>query len=370
MRLHYNRKFILEVVPMLIKSKLLIVTIICSVGFVSVPLFAQEEGAPSDVTDKESVMQELASGDDNKDPAKVVFDEATLLYSSQKYVEAANKFREANELKPSWKLHYNIAQAEAAAKRQGLAIEAFEKYLTEGGDDISVKRRDDVLREIERLRMIVGALDMDAPDGFDVYVDGVHRGKTPLLGRIRISASQKHLIELRSKQKVVDSRTIQVAGQETVAVTMSSNGTVAQTDSIAVPAVTTEQLTQQRKSKLLDQAKNMRIVGWVSLGVGGGLTLLGLLAAKQSRTLKEQNDDMQCAGDAQCEQSLESDIEDQESLRDSAIGAVLFGSMAMIACPILMMVAKKKTKKADALTSRFAPVVGNNYGGFMFETSF
>ena len=54
----------------------------------------------------------------------------------ERFLEAVRAFRSANEINPSWKIEFNIGQCEAALKRYGLAMEAFEKYLALGGDEV------------------------------------------------------------------------------------------------------------------------------------------------------------------------------------------------------------------------------------------
>jgi tetratricopeptide (TPR) repeat protein len=80
--------------------------------------------------------------EDQPDEAMAFFKKGIDLFNAEKYEDAASAFRRAYELKPNWKLNYNIGQSEAAAKRLGLALQAFEAYLSQGGDDISTERRD------------------------------------------------------------------------------------------------------------------------------------------------------------------------------------------------------------------------------------
>ena len=96
---------------------------------------------------------------------EALFEKGTSLFQKGDYAAAARAFREANEVRPTWRLHYNIGQSEAAAKHHGRALEAFEAYLSEGGDDVPADRREEVIREIEQLRKMVGMLDIRAPDG-------------------------------------------------------------------------------------------------------------------------------------------------------------------------------------------------------------
>ncbi|MCK9461397.1 MAG: hypothetical protein M0R80_17340 [Proteobacteria bacterium] len=87
-----------------------------------------------------------SSAQDEADPAKAAFGLGGELFDKGDYAAAADAFREANRLKPSWKLFYNIGQAEAAGRRYGLALEAFERYLIEGGDEIAADRNDEVIK--------------------------------------------------------------------------------------------------------------------------------------------------------------------------------------------------------------------------------
>ncbi|MBN2342904.1 MAG: tetratricopeptide repeat protein [Deltaproteobacteria bacterium] len=324
------------------------------------------------------VAEEAASADsDVSAQAKAAFAEATDLYVNGKYEEAAQKFNEAYRLKPAWKLLYNIGQAEAASKRLGLAIEAFEKYLTEGGDEIPVDRRDEVLKEVERLRQIVGAVDLKAPDGYGVYVDGVARGITPLLGKMRISASKEHVIELRDGDIALDSKTVLVAGQEVIVVTLGSGLAAKTSTSVGSAVVTThqlspEQMNERQRRKLLRQSKVFKIVGWSALGVGGGLVLISLVGLGESKSQKEKNDEAfdDCAGNQTCETEVEKDIADQEMLRDGSIGLLVLGAAAMIASPFILKASKKKKRRAEALQTAVVPVLSPHFGGVSISASF
>jgi tetratricopeptide (TPR) repeat protein len=65
--------------------------------------------------------------------AKQAFNEGLSLFEQGDFPAAANKFRTSYQTKKSYRILYNIGQAEAAAKRYGVSLEAFEKYLADGG---------------------------------------------------------------------------------------------------------------------------------------------------------------------------------------------------------------------------------------------
>ena len=96
--------------------------------------------------------------EDSSELAKTAYTEAKELFEKKKYAEAANKFRLANELRPNWKILYNIGQSEAAARRYGLALESFERFIVLGGDDIAEDRREQILKEIDQFKKIVGSI--------------------------------------------------------------------------------------------------------------------------------------------------------------------------------------------------------------------
>lgn len=143
------------------------------------------------------------------------FREGVKAFNVEEYETAVKLFRTAYELNPSWKIFYNIGQCEAALKRYGLAIEAFERYLALGGDEVSADRRDDVLAELSRLRQLVGGVKVRGPDGLAIIVDGVRRGETPLGMAIVVTAGSPHTVRLERAGAVLLEEEITVRGGAT-----------------------------------------------------------------------------------------------------------------------------------------------------------
>ena len=135
------------------------------------------------------------------------------LYNAERFDEAAEAFRAAYDLKPAWKLYYNIGQAEAAARRYGSALDAFEAYLVEGGDNIGIERRESVLREIQNFKLLVGVVEVDAPAGSKLYVDNAMRSEIPLKGILRVAAGE-HRFVLKLNGDVLLDENFKVAGEE------------------------------------------------------------------------------------------------------------------------------------------------------------
>ena len=118
---------------------------------------------------------------------------------------------------------YNIGQCEAAAKRYGLAFEAFEKYLAEGGDEIPEDRRNEVLAELNRLEQMVGSLEIAAPKGALITLNGVERGRAPFPGKLKVVAGILLNVEVTLDGKVIHSDSFKVSRGETAAIALSLN---------------------------------------------------------------------------------------------------------------------------------------------------
>jgi hypothetical protein len=128
--------------------------------------------------------------------AKAAFREGAALYEKGDFIAAAEKFRSCYQLKKSYKIFFNIAQSEAAAKRYGLSLQNFEKFLADGGDDIPLERQDDVRKEIGRLRDMIGFLEVTAPEDVEIIIDGVSRGTYPAVTRIPVAVSVVHELKI------------------------------------------------------------------------------------------------------------------------------------------------------------------------------
>jgi hypothetical protein len=92
----------------------------------------------------------------------------------------------AVQLRPSYKLLYNIARANIMLHRLPAAHRAFRMYLAWGGDKIPAKRRRDVDEELARIEAKTGWLAIGCAIGADLRWDGVPIGTCPLRRRFRV----------------------------------------------------------------------------------------------------------------------------------------------------------------------------------------
>ena len=244
---------------------------IVAVSFMSVFLCAgrvdaspQTQPAPAgDATDTE-----------NRKLAFEAFKSGVTLYDAGDYEAASKAFREANQYKFNWKILYNIGQCEAAAKRYGLALAAFEEYLALSGDEISVARRDEVMSEVARLRLIVGMLEVKAPKGASVQVDGVERGVAPLSGPVLISAGVEHNVIISKAGEVLLEETVKLTGGQDRTLRVGTESERVQTGAIVVAADDGKAAIDERPGK---KARRLKTAGWALLGTGTLMVASGLI---------------------------------------------------------------------------------------------
>ena len=195
----------------------------------------------------QSATRETALNDDTDAPldaeakkmeAQQLFDEGIQLFQENRLADAGERFKKAYRILPSWKLLYNIGQCEAGIKNWGGAIEAFEKYLQLGGDEITMIRQDEVLAELDRLKRMVGKVSVDGPHGYNIYVDGKFVGTSPIVSGVMIIIGMQHTVTVTDVEtdSVVNTYTVTVSGGEHLRLTIKPPGDDTGTDASRIAA--------------------------------------------------------------------------------------------------------------------------------------
>lgn len=142
------------------------------------------------------------------------FQRALELYQEQDFAGALVEFRRAYELAPTYKLYYNIGQVCYQLTDYACALRSFESYVKEGGGSISTERRAEVERELAKLRLRVGHLEVvtNVP-GVEITIDDVSVGKTPLPTSVVVSTGKRRIVGTHEGYAPV-SRIVEVAGTD------------------------------------------------------------------------------------------------------------------------------------------------------------
>ncbi len=232
----------------------------------------------------------VSRGQGYEEKAFEAFEHGKQLFRAEEFTNAANAFRTANFLNPNWKLYFNIGQSEAAAKRHGLALEAFETYLAKGGDEVSFERQRVVQEEIDRLQRIVGFLKVNAPKGSEISVDGVKRGDAPIVREIPVAASVEHTLVGTLDGETIAEQVFQVSGGRTTTIELTKLPAPGDSD-VPEPEPEVETSLEPQMESPVEEGKPLRTWGWVCVGVGGatlvGAGVTGIAALKKKGQVEE-----------------------------------------------------------------------------------
>lgn len=281
-------------------------------------------------------------------PAANAFDKGVILYKQGKFVEASDAFREAYRLRPSWRLLYNLGQSEAAAKRLGIALEAFEEYLAKGGDEVEASRAEEIRAEILRMRDLVGYIEIKAPAGADVVVDNVVRGRCPLPGVVPVTAGVVHSVSTVKDGVASAAREVKVSGGQTSIVDFNAVSTpvgVAEAQPVIESAKT---MREKSPSEVRPVGRGIRVFGWAMTGIGAAF-MLGAVGTGAAALVLDDDIEGNCPGGV-CDASWADELQTRDRLAVTTNVLLGVGSAALIAGGIALMVMKKGKKENQRLS--------------------
>ncbi|MBK7585958.1 MAG: PEGA domain-containing protein [Myxococcales bacterium] len=155
-----------------------------------------------------------AWADDDKAQARKHFDRALELTDEGALREAVVEFRRAYEISPHYSVLYNLGMAYVGLGRPVEAVDALERYLSEGGAEIAETRRAQVTADLGRQRARIAEVTVTVkPDGASVLLDGVPLALTPLESPVRLGIGRHEISIRKDGFKPID-RSITVAGEE------------------------------------------------------------------------------------------------------------------------------------------------------------
>ena len=187
------------------------------------------------------------------------FQKGVELYDENDFANALIEFKRAYEIAQDYHVLFNVSQTYYQMQNYAGALDAFQRYLVEGGANLARDRRAYVEKEIQRLKGRVAQVrvTVNVP-GADILVDDEKVATSPLDHPLTVSAG-KRKITAQIPGKNPASQTIEIAGGDSTAITLQIEQTT--TNTTTTTTVTTP----------LPPVETRRRIPWVAWGVAGGL---------------------------------------------------------------------------------------------------
>lgn len=155
------------------------------------------------------------------DEASRRFKSGVAFYKDKDFTAALVEFKRAYELVPNYIVLYNLGQTARELRDHAAALDAFERYLHDGGAKISAARRKEVSAAIDDLRRKVGKLKIAiSVDGAEVTVDDVPVGVSPLASPVVLNVG-RHKLSATSSGHTPAQRVVDIASMEEQTVTLA-----------------------------------------------------------------------------------------------------------------------------------------------------
>lgn len=215
-----------------------------------------------------------ASAPASSEEAQRRYTRALELFNEGSYDAALLEFRRAYELAPSWRILYNIGQVNVQLNDYARALEAFERYLSEGGAEVPAARGAEVKTQVERLRGRVAQLDITADvPGAEISIDDLPVGKTPLAQPIRVNVGRRK-VAVTAAGLIPQSRIVEAAGSDKIKLEFTLRSPEASPSSTASPSASVT-----GAPTAVAPSRHIFWPGWIATGVlGVGAAVTGILS--------------------------------------------------------------------------------------------
>ncbi len=312
------------------------------------------------------------------DEAASHFELGVEFYKQRKFEQASIEFAMAYDLKPSYKIFFNIGQAENMLEHYAEALKAYRAYLEHSGNEIPEDRRELVEKELKRLINRVGYIEVYGDyRGASVLIDGEEKGRMPLAEPMIVDVGKREVEVLVGTERLFR-QVYRVAANQHIVVNLGSkdeNGNVQADTTTTSP----ESSAAKDNSKIdgsqdasKDDAgaadsngksarKRNRVIGISLLGVGfaaaSAAVATGVIA-----TLKKNDIAEGCLGYVCDEETWSSEFTAVKRLSistDALIGAAAVSTTV----GLILFFVKPKALRNEKVSLHVSPVEGGAFAG-------
>ena len=320
--------------------------------------------------------------------ARQLFNEGIRLFKDEDFDGASIAFNRAYELRPSYKILYNVGQVESELKHYCRALKAYSEYVEKGGDEIEPARKTDVEAQIKRLEILVGSVEITyEEDGITVFIDEERYGVTPLEGPICIDMGN-HALSLRKGVTAIYGESLRIAGGQHLSLNLGGGESPEATlppvseppkeTAVEAPAPREQNPTEpestaqtapsdtaSKQSPPPEKQRPKRKWTWIALGTGAALGVVGGIIGGVA--LAKQNTLESACNGTECDPSdkgLKDTITTLNLTADILYGAA--GACGIAALVLFFVEPRRTGEKAMAVV----PGVSTNGVGLTVEGRF
>jgi len=181
--------------------------------------------------------------EDAIEQARASFHEGVELYKEGSFEAALAEFQKANQISPSYRVLYNIAQTYFEIRDYVNSFTTLKDYLQQGGDEIPAARRTQVDELNRKLKKRIAYLEIDCDlNDADIRVDDISVGKSPLASPVLVNAGPRRISAVKAGYPVT-ARIVTLAGTDRsnvkleIATLMEGSPSKLATAPTAMPAV-------------------------------------------------------------------------------------------------------------------------------------
>ncbi|MCA9629681.1 MAG: tetratricopeptide repeat protein [Myxococcales bacterium] len=237
---------------------------------------------------------------DPDEEARERYDRAIKLYEDADFDGALVELERAYQLRPSYKLLYNIARVRVAMNDYASALKGYRRYLAEGGDKIPSTRRDEVRAEIEKLERRVASLTVEVDvDGAEIYVDDALVGSSPMTEPVLVNAGVRR-IAVRHPDYSQQGRRLSIAGgdEESLSIRMKTTKPTSAPTPAPGPEPAPPASAPPPEPAEPTTESGSPWFGWVLTGVFAATTATtGVIALSANSSLKEKRESRTASAD-------------------------------------------------------------------------
>lgn len=283
-----------------------------------------------------------------------------------RYEQAYREFKEAYRISPSWKILSNLALAALKLERVGEAVDAYERYLADGGKDVDPAERAQIEKDVRLSRVSGHTLVLRSAAKGEVAVtdERVRTTGGPVVNAYVIPPGKELRILVVSGQHVLTARADGKSSkwESSLPAERSSEHVFAFDDTKpAAPAQPGAAQPPPPDDAPASKGSTVRTAGFVTAGVGGAL-LLGSVFTGLSAKSKESELEKACPDKSRCPRANE-DTADSAKKMASLTNVLLVGGGLLVATGVTLVIVGKPSPTAASASVQLAPVAAPGGGG-------